>query len=80
MHIGPTEKSGAARSENAQSASKGFIAENFSGDIPTITIEIIAYGFVFGLLRDGINEWSTSTLSMLLGHGLRIIVPLLMFW
>ncbi|WP_417142258.1 response regulator transcription factor [Raoultibacter massiliensis] len=45
-----------------------------------IGIEIVTYGFVFGLLRNGISEWSTSTSSMLVGHLLRIVLPLLLFF
>ncbi len=45
-----------------------------------VGLELVAYGLAFGVLRNGINEWSLSKPSMLLGHMLRIVLPLLLFW
>ncbi|MEA5020135.1 MAG: helix-turn-helix transcriptional regulator [Gordonibacter sp.] len=45
-----------------------------------IVAEIVVYGLVFGLLRNGISEWSNSTSSMIMGHLLRIVLPLLLFF
>lgn len=39
-----------------------------------------AYGLVFGVLRNGINEYSVSEPSMVANYALRIAVPLLLFW
>ena len=39
-----------------------------------------AYGLVFGMLRNGINEYSVSEPSMVANYALRIAVPLLLFW
>ncbi|MEG0503289.1 MAG: helix-turn-helix transcriptional regulator, partial [Raoultibacter sp.] len=46
----------------------------------SIGIELVVYGLIFGLLRNGISEWSSSTSSMILGHLLRIVLPLLLFF
>lgn len=48
--------------------------------LAAIAAELAVYGLAFGLLRNGINEWSIQTPSMLLGHCLRIVLPLLLLW
>lgn len=42
--------------------------------------ELVFYGLVFGVMRNGINEWTLTTPSMVANHGLRIVFPLLLFW
>lgn len=42
--------------------------------------ELVFYGLVFGVMRNGINEWTLTTPSMVANHGLRIAFPLLLFW
>ena len=43
-------------------------------------LELVFYGVIFGVMRNGINEWTLSTPSMVANHGLRIAFPLLLFW
>ena len=50
------------------------------GGLLPIACELLAYGLVFGVLRNGISEWYLAAPSMLLGHCLRIVLPLLLFW
>lgn len=50
------------------------------GGFLPIACELLAYGLVFGVLRNGISEWYLAAPSMLLGHCLRIVLPLLLFW
>lgn len=69
---GPSGKGGAA-------GGPAFV-QALGGSIPAVTLEVLAYGLVFGMMRNGINEWSVSAPSMLLGHALRILLPLLMAW
>jgi DNA-binding CsgD family transcriptional regulator len=42
-------------------------------------LEIAALGFIFGILRNGISEWSATTHSVLIGHLLRIVLPLILY-
>lgn len=58
----------------------GTAGKPFWGSFTVVVVELVAYGLVFGILRNGINEWSTSTPSMVLGHFLRIILPLMLLW
>lgn len=43
-------------------------------------VELVLYGLVFGVMRNGINEWTLSTPSMVANYGLRIAFPLLLWW
>lgn len=45
-----------------------------------LVLELAVYGVVFGALRNGMSEWSIGTPSMLFGHLLRIVLPLLLLW
>lgn len=45
-----------------------------------VLVGFAAYGLVFGVLRNGINEYSVSEPSMVANYALRIAVPLLLFW
>ena len=40
--------------------------------------EVAVYGLVFGLLRNGITEWSSAAASLYAGHLIRIIMPLML--
>ncbi len=48
-------------------------------ELVTSVLEIVAFGLIFGILRNGISEWSLTTHSMIMGHMLRILVPLLLY-
>lgn len=41
-------------------------------------VEIVIYGLVFGVLRNGISEWSNESASLYVGHLFRILLPLLL--
>lgn len=56
------------------------VRQSWWSSMAIVALELVAYGVVFGILRNGINEWATSTPSMLVGHLLRIFLPLLLFW
>lgn len=61
------------------------VAEPGVGEKPrwlaaSVFVGFAAYGLVFGILRNAINEYSTSTISMIANYALRIVVPLLLLW
>lgn len=41
-------------------------------------VEIVIYGLVFGVLRNGISEWSNDSASLYVGHLFRILLPVLL--
>ena len=41
-------------------------------------VEIVIYGLVFGVLRNGISDWSNASASLYVGHLFRIFMPLLL--
>lgn len=41
-------------------------------------VEIVIYGLVFGVLRNGISEWSNDSTSLYVGHLFRILLPVLL--
>ena len=59
------------------------ISNRHTGSMDTglapILLEIVAYGLIFGLLRNEVMDWSNTTYSMLVGHVLRIVLPLFLF-
>lgn len=49
----------------------------FSGTLGFF-VEIVIYGLVFGVLRNGISEWSNDSTSLYVGHLFRILLPVLL--
>lgn len=49
----------------------------FSGAVGFFA-EVVVYGLVFGVLRNGISDWSSDSASLYIGHALRILLPLLL--
>ena len=41
-------------------------------------VEVAIYGLVFGILRNGITEWSNAAVSLYAGHLIRIVMPLML--